>query len=139
MFTPAFQEEFERINADLGVLEHEGGRAYREELFCDLIAYTEAYRTIICYRELGIYDANGIDNFREEIENLLKEQDGEFRTDNIRALVSILDETDLSLRESSRIDSAKPEPSGAEAGNTLAPAWDHRSYFYPSGKRTGLL
>ena len=99
LFTPAFEKEFERVNADFALLEHEGGRAYREELFCDLIAYTEAFRTILCYRELGMCDTDGIDNVREEIAVLLDELEGEFCTDTIRALVSSLDETSLSLRE----------------------------------------
>ncbi len=130
LFTPAFEKEFERVNADLALLEHEGGRAYREELFCDLIAYTEAFRTILCYRELGMCDTDGIDDVREEIAVLLDELEGEFRTDTIRALVSSLDETSLSLREA---DTAKPERS-----ETPAPAGELPSSFYLHGKRTGI-
>ena len=62
-------------------------------------------------------DTDGIDDVREEIAVLLDELEGKFCTDTIRALVSSLDETSLSLREA---DTAKPERS-----ETPAPAGFH--------------
>ena len=133
-FTPSLREEFERINADLAVLEHEGGSAYREELFCDLIAYTEVYRSLLCYRELGMCNFDEIKNhpFREEITVLLKELEGEFCMDTIKTLICNFDETATSLCESPRTDAVIPE----RVGNI--PVWEDQLYVYLAGKRIGL-
>ncbi|MFZ0005840.1 MAG: hypothetical protein WCC86_00110 [Methanoregula sp.] len=134
-FTPSLQREFESINADLAVLEDEGGWAYREELFCDLIAYTEAHRSLMCYRELGMCNFDKIKNqqFREEITVLLEELEGEFCIDTIMALICSLDETAKSLHESIRTDAVLPEGAGH------IPVWEDRFCFNLAGKRTGLL
>src|SRR5208337_2969229 len=73
--TGALPDEYERINTELDALERDGGRVYREELFRDLSAYTEAYRTMLCYHELGMCDAGEIANhpLRGEIGILLVE------------------------------------------------------------------
>lgn len=96
--------EFRRIARDLAALETEGGRAYRKELFADLSTYTETYRTLLCYHELGMYSLDRIarDPLREEIPILLAELEGEFPLEGIRALYAGLEETLCLLHKASR-------------------------------------
>jgi len=111
---PQHREEFGRIIRELAALEEEGGRAYRGELFRDLSAYTEAYRTLLCYQELGLCSPAAIaqDPLREEIAILLAELAGEFPLDDIRALVASLDETFCILHGLGGAGAPRTDPTG---------------------------
>jgi hypothetical protein len=140
-FTRALWDENRRIIADLAVLEHEGGRQYREDLFCDLTCYTDAYRAMLCYHELGCRDIDGIARLllREEIAILLLELEGEFRTSDIRALIASLDEAFRTFTGSSFTESpVYGSPGKASAGDFPAPAWQRQSSPRVSRERTGF-
>ncbi len=141
LFTPALREKYERIQADFALLEREGGRAYREELFHDLSVYTEAYRTMICYHELGICDADEIadSSIREEIGILLDELDGEFPTSEITALIVRLDDELRSIQWSSCTVRTASNTSEEEAKDLSGPAWQRQSCSRRSGERTGPM
>jgi hypothetical protein len=142
LFTPALQDEYRRISADLAALERERGRAYREELFRDLSAYTEAYRTMLCYLELGLCDAGEIAGhlLREEIGVLISELEGEFPLSDIGGLVTRLDEAFRSIREFSCSFPLAPEPSGKVAiRDNTTPIWQCQCSSRAPGERTGPL
>ena len=77
--------EYDRITRNLESLERREGQAYREELYHDLSMYTEAYRTLLCYHEMGMYGAGGLTDFRirEEIGILLLELQRDFSLTDI--------------------------------------------------------
>jgi len=137
--TPAHREEYLRIRADLSSLEKEGGRAFREELLADLSAYTEAYRTLLCYHELGLCSIEGIlqDPLREEITVLLAELSGEFSVSDISALVTGLDETLCILKRSAGTGTAGVDPARGAAGTV--PFWQPLCTSPRTQERTGPL
>jgi hypothetical protein len=141
LLTPGFHKEFGRISRELGALEQEGGREYREELFCDLSAYTEAYRTLLCYYELGLCSIDGIlhDPLREEIAILLAELAGEFPLDDIHALVTGLDETFCILCQSSGTGTSLPDPAGSATGTHPIPLREYPCSSPRPRERTGPL
>ena len=124
--SPEHHAEFGRVSRELAALEQGGGRAYREELFRDLSTYVEAFRTLICYHELGLCPLDGIahDPLREEIAVLLAELAGEFPLDDIRALVASLDETFCILRELGGAGTPRTDPAGGAAGNAPHRHWE---------------
>jgi hypothetical protein len=140
LFTPALRQEFGRISADLLVLEQEGGKAYRNELFRDLSHYTEAYRTMLCYHELGLCSAAGIshDPLREEIAVLLHVLEGECSTADISALVASLDDAFRSFSVPTCM--AVPDPYEEAAGGGIpVPVWQRQCRSHLTGERTGPL
>lgn len=117
--SPEHHAEFGRISHELAALEQESGREFRSELFRDLSAYTEAYRTLLCYHEMGLCSLAGIarDPLREEIAILLAELAGEFPLDDIRALLTSLDETFCILRKLDSEGILRAEPATEAAGS----------------------
>ena len=94
--------EYDRITRDLESLEHQGGRTYREELFRDLSAYVETYRTLLCYHELGMCGAGvnaDLSISRDEIAVLLLELRRDFSLADIEREVAILDDALRTIRE----------------------------------------
>jgi len=125
--SPEHRAEFGRICRELAALEQEGGREFRGELLRDLSAYTEAYRTLLCYHELGLCSLAGIahDPLRGEIAILLAELAGEFPLEDIRTLVTSLDETFCILRELGSEGIPRTEPDGEEAmGSASRRHWE---------------
>ncbi len=96
--------EYDRITRDLRSLERQGGRAYREELCRDLSAYVEAYRTLLCYHELGMCDEGGSADLsiRDEIAILLLELRRDFSLADIEQEVALLDDALRTIREAGR-------------------------------------
>lgn len=87
--------EYERITRELKHLEEVGGRAYREELYRDLIAYTEAYRTLLCFQDLCVYETGSVQlpTLRDEIGILILELRRDFSLTGIEREIAYLDET----------------------------------------------
>lgn len=139
--SPEHHAEFGRISRDLAALEEESGSAYRKELFSDLFVYTEAYRTLFCYHELGMCSLAGIarDPLREEIAVLLAELEGEFPLEEIRALVAGLDETLCLLHRSSSSGIPRADPAGGAAGEAPSPYGESIPAFHRPRERTGSL
>jgi hypothetical protein len=78
-----------------------GGRTFREELFRDLSAYVEAYRTLLCYHELGMcgVEGNADLSIRDEIAILLLELRRDFSLSDIEREVTLLDDALRTIRE----------------------------------------
>jgi hypothetical protein len=125
--SPEHHAEFGCIIRELTALEQEGGRLYREELFRDLSAYAEAYRTLLCYHELGLCPLDGIAHapFRKEIAVLLAELAGEFPLDDIGALVASFDKTFCILRELGGAETLRTDPAGGAAGIAPRRHWEY--------------
>jgi hypothetical protein len=124
--SPEHHAEFGRVSRELAALEQVGSRAYREELFHDLSAYVEAYRTLLCYHELRLCPLDGIAHnpLREEIAVLVAELAGEFPLDDIRTLVASLDETFCILRELKGAITPQTDPAGGAAGTASRWIWE---------------
>jgi hypothetical protein len=139
LVTRALWDKYRRINADLTALEREGGRQFREDLFCDLSCYTDAYRAMLCWHELGCGDADGIARLREDLAILLLELEGEFRTSGIRALIASLDIAFRSLTGSFCTDPPGYGSTGKASGDYPSmPAWQRQSCSRMFCKRTGF-
>jgi len=127
--------EYERITRELEFFESKGGKACRERLYCDLLAYTEAYRTMLCYHEFGMDYEGGITDspIREEIGILLWELRKDFPTDDIEREISYLDTIFRTIREVERTEyaviSGTDTPGGATGSSD--PPWQQ----YPSSRR----
>ena len=93
--------EYERITRELEAVERAGGRACREELFRDLSTYTEAYRTMLCYHEMGMDCPEEITDLRirDMIGILLLELKKDFSLAGIEQEVSLIDEARRNIRE----------------------------------------
>jgi len=108
--------EYDRIARELKIVERTGGRAYREELFRDLTAYTEAYRTLLCYHELGMCDEGGSADLliRDEIAILLLELRRDFLLTDIEREVILLDDALRNIQDAERtVLPVKNLPEGA--------------------------
>jgi hypothetical protein len=113
-----------RITRELEAVERTGGRAYREELFCDLSRYTEAYRSLLCYHELGMHGTGGFTGcgVREEIGILLLELRKDFSLADIEREVAHLDEAHRIICEAgSPVQQAQELPD--RSTGTSAPGW----------------
>jgi hypothetical protein len=133
--TPA-QVEFERITHELETVERAGGRAYREELFRDLSAYTEAYRTMLCYHEMGMDCAGEIADLwiRDEIGILLLELRKDFSLTDIEQEVRLLDEAYRNIRVTERTATPAQELSERSTGTSNL-SWQQ----YPSSRQQKKL
>ena len=127
-FTGALAE-YERITRELESMERAGGRAYREELFRDLCAYTEAYRTILCYHEMGMDCPEDITDLRirDMIGILLLELNKDFSLAGIEQEVALLDEACRNIREAKGAAKVLSE----RATGTSDPSWQQ----YPSSRQ----
>ena len=108
--------EYDRITRDLESLEHQGGRTYREELFRDLSAYVEAYRTLLCYHELGMCGSGRSADLsiRDEIAILLLELRRDFSLSDIEQEVALLDDALRTIREAGHsVPPVENPPDGA--------------------------
>jgi len=87
------REEYDRVTRDLASPGCGGSRAYRDELWHDLVAYTEVYRSAICCRELGMGDicTQAGPELRAEIGILLTELEGEYPLADLSIEISHLD------------------------------------------------
>ncbi|MEN6396783.1 MAG: hypothetical protein ABFC78_09905 [Methanoregula sp.] len=127
--------EYERITRELESFASTRGQAFREELCCDLLAYTEAYRTMLCYHELGM-DCDGEitdSRIREEIGILLWELRNDFPTDDIEWEISLLDNAFHNTCETERTGNAVTVGTDTPGGATVPPdlPWQQ----YPSSRR----
>ena len=127
-FTGALAE-YERITRELESMERAGGRAYREELFRDLCAYTEAYRTILCYHEMGMDCPEDITDLRirDMIGILFLELNKDFSLAGIEQEVALLDEAYRNIREAKGAAKVLSE----RATGTSDPSWQQ----YPSSRQ----
>jgi hypothetical protein len=124
--------EYERITRELEAVERAGGRACREELFRDLCAYKEAYRTMLCYHEMGMNCPEEITDLRirDMIGILLLELRKDFSLNDIEQEVSLLDEARRNIREAE--GAAQPAQALSERSTgTSAPSWQQ----YPSSSQ----
>jgi hypothetical protein len=123
-------DEYERITRELETVEHAGGRAYREELFRDLCAYTEAYRTMLCYHEMGMDCPEEITDIRirDMIGILLLELKKDFSLAGIEQEVALLDEAHRNISEAER--TVQPAQALSER-STSDPSWQQ----YPSSRQ----
>ncbi|MFA7694943.1 MAG: hypothetical protein WCX63_05370 [Methanoregula sp.] len=131
VFTGALAE-YKRITCEFQAVERAGGRKYREELFHDLFAYTEAYRTLLCYHELGMHGAEGIADLRirDEIGVLLLELRKDFSLAEIEQEVTLLDDTIKNIREAERtVQPVQELPQGSTGMSD--PRWQQ----YPSSPK----
>jgi hypothetical protein len=120
--------EYDRITRDLRSLERLGGRAYREELCRDLSAYVEAYRTLLCYHELGMCNDRGSADLsiRDEIAILLLELRRDFPLADIEREVALLDDALRTIREAGySVPPVENHPDGAAGASD--PLW--QQYF----------
>ena len=127
-FTGALAE-YDRITRELETVERAGGRAYREELFRDLCAYTEAYRTILCYHEMGMDCPEDITDLRirDMIGILFLELNKDFSLAGIEQEVALLDEAYRNIREAKGAAQVLSE----RATGTSDPSWQQ----YPSSRQ----
>ena len=129
---PGALAEYDRITRDLEAVERAGGRAYREELFRDLCAYTEAYRTVLCYHEMGMDCDGEITDLRirDMIGILLLELNKDFSLAGIEQEIALLDEAHRNIREAERI--MQPAQALSERSTrTSDPSWQQ----YPSSRQ----
>jgi hypothetical protein len=131
--------EYARISLDLESLERSGGRAYREELFHDLSAYVEVYRTLLCYHELGMCGVGESADLpiRDEIAILLLELRRDFSLACIEQEVALLDDALCTIRESGHSAlSGKSCPDGTTG--TLDPLWRQSPRFDGQKEQIGF-
>lgn len=90
----AFHDTYMQIASDFAVLEHAGGRAYRDLVYCDLCTFVDRYAAAISLHELSLCDAvEDRDLFmREEIGVLLLELQPDYDLADIQRKVAALDE-----------------------------------------------
>jgi hypothetical protein len=95
------REEYDRITRELVSPDCGGSRACREELYRDLLAYIEVYRTALCCQELGMGDVRTETGplFRTEIGILLTELAGELPLADLTLEVHHLDAMLAAIRE----------------------------------------
>jgi hypothetical protein len=120
--------EYDRITRDLESLECVGGRTFREELFRDLSAYVEAYRTLLCYHESGMCGVKGSADLsiRDEIAILLLELRRDFLLADIEREVALLDDALRTIREAGySVPPVENHPDGAAGASD--PLW--QQYF----------
>jgi len=88
-----FQKEYDRITQELAAPDLEGSRAYREELYRDLVSYIEVYRTAISFHELGTGSLSDLapPSLRQEIGILLCELKKDFSLGDLECEVGTLD------------------------------------------------
>lgn len=88
-----FWDTYERITRELETPACAKSRAYREELYRDLVAYVEAYRTAICCSGLGMGGPEDLapPSIRDDIGILLLELRHEFPVDALEQEVALLD------------------------------------------------
>lgn len=84
---------YERITQELESPSYAEDRAYREELYRDLVAYVDVYQSAVCCSGLGMGDHEEIAPaaIRDDIGILLLELKGEFPRDALEQEVSLLD------------------------------------------------
>ena len=131
--------EYDRITRDLRSLERLGGRAYREELCRDLSAYVEAYRTLLCYHELGMCNDRGSADLsiRDEIAILLLELRRDFSLADIEQEVGLLDDALRTIREAGcPVLPAENPPDGATG--TSDPLWQQYSRVHGNKEQIGF-
>jgi len=121
--------EYDRITRELEAMERAGGRAYREELFRDLCAYTESYRTMLCYHEMGMDCPEDITDLRirDMIGILLLELNKDFSLAGIEQEVALLDEACRNIREAEGTAQELSE----RATGASDPSWQQ----YPSSRQ----
>lgn len=130
---------YERITRELEAMERAGGQAYREELFRDLSAYTEAYRTMLCYHEMGMDCPEDITDLRirDMIGILLRELRKDFSLDDIEQEISLLDESQRNIREAERTVQPAQELSAGSTG-TSDPFWQQCPSSRQQKERAGF-
>jgi hypothetical protein len=131
--------EYERITRELEAVEHAGGRAYREELFHDLSVYTEAYRTMLCYHELGMYGTGGITDLRirDEIGILLQELQKDFSLTDIEQEIALLDEALRNIRTAERTGTPGQD-TPKSANGPSDPLWQQYPHSLRQKERAGF-
>jgi|GEM_PF-6340859 hypothetical protein len=105
------KEAYDRITRELEVPDLGGSRAYRDELYRDLVSYIEVYRTAICLSGMGMGRISDLAprSLRQEIGILLCELREDYSLGDLEGEVR---ELDAALRACS------DEP-GAEGSGTL--------------------
>jgi hypothetical protein len=87
------KEEYDRITRELEAPDLGGSRAYRDELYRDLVSSIEVYRTAICLREMGMGRISELapESLRQEIGILLCELNEDFTLGDLEGKVRDLD------------------------------------------------
>lgn len=88
-----FHREYDLITRELAAPDLEGSRAYREELYRDLVSYIEVYRTAVSFHELGMGSLSDLapPSLRQEIGILLCELKKDFSLGDLECEVGMLD------------------------------------------------
>jgi hypothetical protein len=88
-----FCKEYDRTTQELAAPDLEGSRAYREELYRDLVSCIEVYRTAISFHELGTGSLSDLvpPSLRQEIGILLCELKKDFSLGDLECEVGMLD------------------------------------------------
>ncbi|MFA6364182.1 hypothetical protein [Methanoregula sp.] len=131
--------EYKRITRELEAVERAGGRACREELFRDLCAYTEAYRTMLCYHEMGMDCPEEFTDLRirDMIGILLLELKKDFSLAGIEQEVSLLDEARRNICEAER--AVQPAQARSERSTgTSDPSWQQYPFSRQQKERAGF-
>jgi len=92
-FLREFWDTYERITRELEAPAYAKSSAFREELYRDLIAYVEVYRTAVCCSGLGMGRPEDLASpaLRDDIGVLLLELKSEFSLDGLEEEVAFLD------------------------------------------------
>lgn len=88
-----FCKEYDRITRELAAPDLGGSRAYREELYRDLVSYIEVYRTAISFNGMGMGSLSDLTppSLRQEIGILLCELKKDFSLGDLECEVGMLD------------------------------------------------
>jgi len=88
-----FHKEYDLITQELAAPDLGGSRAYREELYRDLVSCIEVYRTAISFHELGMGNLSDLapPSLRQEIGILLCELKNDFSLWDLECEVGELD------------------------------------------------
>jgi len=88
-----FWDTYERITRELETPACAKSRAYREELYRDLVAYVEVYRTAICCSGLGMGGPENLapPTLRDDIGILLLELKREYPLESLEQEIAFLD------------------------------------------------